>query len=435
MSDNQKSKAGYWSIATQKHLKEFKTTSSNLDELDNLNTAGKAGRFLGAIRGNGKIENITKLEKMGQGIGISKKELHMIILPELANASDQKVELIKDAVGQIEGVVEYVFDNDEVLEISGQVFENQGPSNKELIVIESMDETKRIPYLEGELINILMSMGYSEKDIMFAIALQEQFSLIKRLNKTKNKEAIISNEYVWGPNHHKIAHTIAKLDFGMRQNLKDVIDIIQNTQGFPIENLPPIDQNLLLTAVKTGMINPITIKSSRGIQKDFAFCPNMLEPLSYKDDILDDVKLLLASIRFGENYTPHSRITNAVKFLESLISYGNIGPHDANATDYTLLEKKGIVRVETRTKPGYYGSRTGPCLVLIKKDVAKEALKIVRSPSYNLVKGDTIDSFEAFIDTGHFITPEETRLRLGESPQLVKEMEDYMSRVFRDELL
>jgi len=165
-----------------------------------------------------------------------------------------------------------------------------------------MDETKRVPYLETELIDFLSKSGHSEENIIFAIALQEQFGLIKKLNMVKGKDAIISNEYVWGPNHNKIAQTIARLDFGSKQNLKEIIDLIQRVQGYPFESLPPIDQNLVLTAIKTGMINPVTIKSSRGIQKEFAFCPNMLEPLSYRDDILDDVKLLLASIRSGENY-------------------------------------------------------------------------------------------------------------------------------------
>lgn len=48
-------KSSYWSIAAQKHLQEFTTYSSNLDELDNLSIAGKAGRFLGVIRGNQKL--------------------------------------------------------------------------------------------------------------------------------------------------------------------------------------------------------------------------------------------------------------------------------------------------------------------------------------------------------------------------------------------
>lgn len=437
MPNLDKVKSGYWSIATQKHLKEYKTNSANLDEVDNLNIAGKAGRFLGVIRGNGQIDNIKKLEKMANTVGINKSELHLIILPKLEAASDKKIEIVRNTVGDIIGIEEYVFTNENVLEISGQVFENQDPSELERITVETMDETKKIPYLERELIEQLIKQGYQEKDVALAIALQAQFKLIQRFNKSKTNDAIISNEYVWGPNHKKIAMAVTNLDFGKKQNLKEIIETIQKAQGYPIEKLPIIDRDLLLLANKTGMINPTTIVSSRGIEKEFAFTPNVTEPLSYNDDILDDVKLLLASIRFGENYTPYSTINDPERFLSKLITEGEIGPHGANATDYTLLEKKGIVKVVQKSKwNNYYNRfRTGYFLELIRKDVAEEALKIIKSPDYNLKMEKDVTDFGSVLDTGNFLCPEEMRVNLGESPEPVKEAEDYLSRVLRDELL
>lgn len=441
MVEQSKIKSGYWSIATQKHLKEFKTDSSNFDELDKLNIAGKTGRFLGVIRGNNQIRDMKKLEKMANTVGISPSELNYIILPKLEKSSEQQVELIRNTAGDIEGIAEYVFTNDEVLGITGQVFEDLNPSEMQRIAIETMDETKKIPYLQNELIETLTKRGYKEKNITLALAIQEQFKLIQRINKLNTKDPIISNEYVWGKNHEKIAMALANIEFDKKQSLKDVIEIVQNYQGYPIEKLPDIDSNLILLAKKTGMINPNTIVSSRGFQKEFAFSPNMLEPLTYNDDILDDVKLLLASIRFGENYTQHSTINDPVRFLETLIEYGDIGPHDANSTDYTLLEKKGIVKVVTKTKQkwsSYYGqyySKTGYCLELIRKDVAKEALKIIRTPSYNIATDSEVNSFEAINDTGIFITAEENRIKLAESPEYIKEAEEYLCKVLRNETL
>ncbi|MCT4606578.1 MAG: hypothetical protein N4A64_10835 [Marinisporobacter sp.] len=441
MSKEEKIKAGYWSVATQKHLKEFTTYSTNLDEVDNLNIAGKSGRFLGAIRGNTKIQNIKKLEKMANNVGISKNELHLIILPKIEKASDKQVELIKNSTGEITGIAEYLFTNNSVLEIAGEVFENQNPSNLERIAIETMDETKRIPYLEREIMEILIKNGFREEDLKLSLALQEHFKLIKRLNKTKSKDPIISNEYVWGYNHQKIAMAVSSIDFGRKQTLKEVIEIVQNSQGYPVEKLPCADKELLLLAKKVGMLNPTAIKSSRGIQKEFAFSPNMLEPLTYHDDILDDVKLLLASIRFGENYTPHSTINDPVSFLEYLIKYGDIGPHDANSTDYTLLEKKGIVNVVHKTKQkwssyyGHYYTKSGYCLELVRKDVAIEALKVIKNSDYKLKIDSEINSFEPVNDTGTFISSEEFRLKFGESPEPMQEMEDHFNKVLRDELL
>lgn len=439
INKEEKIKSGYWSIATQKHLKQYTADSTGIGKFGNLNLAGKAGRFLGVIRGNSVIEDMTKLEQMANGVGInSKAELIKIILPELEQASDGQIELIKDTTGHVTGLAEYVVNNSEVLAISGQVLDNLYPNQVELVAVETMDATKRIPYLQSELYQLLTGMGYQENDISLAVALQNQYRLLQSFNKSKSQETIISNEYIWGPNHKKIAMAVSDLDFGGRQSLKEIIEIIQKTQGYPIDKLSSYANDMLLIAQKTGMINPVKIVSSRGIQKDFGFSSNLMDKESYNDDILDDVKLLLASIRFGENYTPHSRIFDSESFLTRLIEYGDVGPHDANSTDYTLLEKKGIIRVKTKTKyNSYFGRyRTGPCLELVRKDVAEEALKIIRNPDYTLNIDNSSDAgMASMMDTGSYMSPEEIRVHLGESPEHVQLVEDHCCRMLRGELL
>ncbi|XWN52337.1 hypothetical protein L0P96_14780 [Anoxybacillus flavithermus] len=84
-------KQGYWSIATQKHLRKFTVDSPNLDEFEKLNISGKSGRLLGILRGNQQIDNVKKLEKMAASVGIGKLELHNIILPTLEKVSDKKL--------------------------------------------------------------------------------------------------------------------------------------------------------------------------------------------------------------------------------------------------------------------------------------------------------------------------------------------------------
>ncbi|MGD2434059.1 hypothetical protein ACP8H3_08860 [Bacillus velezensis] len=91
----EKQKLGYWSIATQKHLKTFQPDSTNLDELDSINITGKTGRFIGLLRGNSYINNLRKIEKMAGTIGIHRSELHSIILPKLEKVSDKKLILKK----------------------------------------------------------------------------------------------------------------------------------------------------------------------------------------------------------------------------------------------------------------------------------------------------------------------------------------------------
>ncbi len=436
MDNKRKIKEGYWSVAAEKHLKNYTDESQNLDEVDNLNIAGKAGRFIGTIRGNGTIENIKKIEKMAGSVGIRRNMLHKIILPAIEKSTD-KVEIIRDSTDEITGVAEYVFDSDSVLEITGEVFEKQNPSKIERIAIETMEETKKLPYYQRELIDKLLKQGYLEQEVSIALAIQEQFQLIQKVNLTKTNDPIISNEYIWGRNHKKIAAAIAPLQLEQKQSMKQMIEAIQSSQGMPLEKLPDIDKNLLLLAKKTGILNPAIISSTRGLEKEFEFTPDILKTDAINEDILDDVKLLLASIRFGENYTEYSTIQEPEKFLRALINNRKVGPHSANASDYILLEKRGIVKVSMGSKYSSYTgkTRTGYCMELLKKDVAQEALRIIESKEYNIKISDNDENYDIASTVGSFISPEEARIKMGVMPEPVREAEEYLNKVLRDELI
>ena len=130
-----------------------------------------------------------------------------------------------------------------------------------------------------------------------------------------------------------------------KQSIEQMIDQVQAYQGISDEDIKERNAELYQLAVKIGMLNPVKIISSRGLNKDFIFSSNMLQPLTINDDIMDDVKVLLASIRFGEKYTDHSTINDPAKFLRYLLNNNTIGPHTANSTDYILLEKRGLLRL------------------------------------------------------------------------------------------
>lgn len=430
---------GYWSIAAQKHLKGFTTDSVGLDEYDDIDLAGKAGRFISSIRGNSKITNIKKIEKIGNTVGIKPKELHRIILPQIEKATNGQVELIKDISGEITGIAEYVFTNDDVISLTGDIFESLNPNNIEYATLETLDQTKRVPYLTSEIYSILNKSGFNDKDIEVALSLQTQFKLIQRLDKINKKDPIISNEYIWGPNHEKIAYALCNISTNDRQSIKQMIDEVQSCQGISEEDIQQMRVELFQLAVKIGMLNPIKIVSSRGFSKDFVFSSNILQPFSVNDDIMDDVKVLLASIRFGEKYTEHSTIHNPGRFLRCLINNDTVGPHSANSTDYILLEKKGIVKVvkDTKTRYGYYGpyTRTGPCLKLIKRDVAEKALEIVENANYTYSEENETEAMDYVDDTGNYINSEEIRVRLADSPQGVSEAQELLTMALRDETI
>lgn len=423
---------GFWSIAARKHLKEFVDYSDNGDIFDRLNVAGKTGLFLGTIRGNKQLDNIKKIEKMASQVGIKPIELHKIILPQLEESSDKKIEIHRDSLGNVIGIEEYVFDTQSTLEITGKIFEDLNPTDKEIITVNTLEETKKVPYTQNEITEIMVQKGFKEDDINISLDIADQFKLIRKV--AKKHDPIISNEYIWGSNNQRIALAVGELGKIQKDSLGITIGEIQKCQGIPYENLTIADKELFDLAKKIGMINPIKIVTNRNVNKEFEFTQST-NWLTASEDIFDDVRLLLASIRFGENYTQHSTIYSAQKFLSAWIRNGEVGPHDANSTDYIMLEKKGIAKVVYKSKQkwgynGYYNA-TGYYLELVKEDVAREALKFINGI---IEENDlSIDDYNQIAKSSNYYSAEEQRVRMGDVPESSKEADEYIQRILRDE--
>ena len=254
---------GFWSIAARKHLKEFVDYSDNADIVDRLNVAGKTGLFLGTIRGNKQLDNIKKIEKMANQVGIKPIELHKVILPQLEESSDKKVEIIRDTAGNVTGIEEYVFDTQSTLEITGKVFEDLNPTDKEIITVNTLEETKKVPYTQNEIIEKMVQKGFSENDIKISLDIADQFKLVRKV--AKKNDPIISNEYIWGSNNQRIALAVGELSKIQKDSLGSTIEEIQKCQGIPYDNLTVADKELFNLAKRIGMINPIKIVTNRNI--------------------------------------------------------------------------------------------------------------------------------------------------------------------------
>ena len=357
---------------------------------------------------------------------------HKIILPQLEESSDKKIEIHRDSLGNATGIEEYVFDTQSTLEITGKVFEDLNPTDKEIITVNTLEETKKVPYTQNEITEIMVQKGFKENDINISLDIADQFKLIRKV--AKKNDPIISNEYIWGSNNQRIALAVGELGKIQKDSLGITIGEIQNCQGIPYENLTIADKKLFDLAKKIGMINPIKIVTNRNVNKEFEFTQST-NWLPASEDIFDDVRLLLASIRFGENYTQHSTIYSAQKFLSAWIRNGEVGPHDANSTDYIMLEKKGIAKVVYKSKQkwgynGYYNA-TGYYLELVKEDVAREALKFINGI---IEENDlSIDDYNQIAKSSNYYSAEEQRVRMGDVPESSKEADEYIQRILRDE--
>nr|WP_278679098.1 hypothetical protein [Clostridium paraputrificum] len=63
-------------------------------------------------------------------------------------------------------------------------------------------------------------------------------------------------------------------------------------------------------------------------------------------------------------------------------------------------------------------------------------MKIIRNPDYTLNLDSSSDTeITSIMDTGSYLSSEEVRVRLGESPEHVEVVEDHCCRLLRGELL
>ncbi len=423
---NEEVEKGYWAVATQKHLNKFQISTPNFEEFDALNNAGKAGRLLGLIRGNTKIENMKKLEKLAGTMGIGKRELKNTILPELEIVTEKRLELRRNSLNEIIGIEEYFLKNEDVLSAAGDYFEYMNPEETERITIQTLSSTKRLPTSRLELHSEL-GKKYDEEKIEKSLAYQEQFKLVKK-NVIKN-DTIYSNEYIWAGKQDKIIHSLKQIDIASKEDLEEFIDMLQKTQGISEKQIN-LNEKLIDLAKRTGIIDPITIRTKRNFQQDFLFTSNFLGGDGLIIDIMDDLKLLISAIRFGTKFTPYSRLSNPIVFLEKLINGGKVGPHSANGTDYVLLESRGIVKITPSYIPGRY------FMELIKKDIGELALNILKTSDFEIENSVIRYDFSTDEESSvHFESPESVRMNMSLSPAPISEAENYFLEVLRNERL
>jgi len=300
--------------------------------------------------------------------------------------------------------------------------------------VNTLEETKKVPYTQGEVVDMMVQRGFGEEDVLVTLDVANQFKLLRKVAKKDNP--IISNEYIWGSDNQRIALAVSELSKIQKDSLGYTIEEIQKCQGIPYEKLTVADKELFNLAKKIGMINSIKIVTNRDFEMEFEFTQGT-NSITATEDIFDDVRLLLASMRFGEHYTNHSTINSIRSFLNAWIRNGEVGPHDANSTDYIMLEKKGIAKVVYKTKMrwGQFGlyPATGYYLELIKEDVAREALKCIDDIIEDIDMNNDINNYSQIIKTSKYYSSEEQRVRMGEVPETSKEADEYIQRILRDE--
>ncbi|MDD4126776.1 MAG: hypothetical protein PHV39_03710 [Methanomicrobium sp.] len=358
-------------IEEQKHLQEFSDPS--LRYFPKTIRAGEIGRILGKVR-NLEVIPYNKLQLFAADIGIyDERIISQMIVPAL-----EKTGAIQPYMknGDIFKIEENISSEEEILKIVGETWTESNPSDEESISIDAINICSEIPRLKGELDEEISSLGF--KSCELGIDLATKFGILQKYDIPGVREPVFHTPYYARENTQKIIHTIGGLESEDKKSATDILQLVSKNQSTPLSSMKSLQKDIIDSMQQIGLLDCTKVETASGVSEKFYFTPGMWNPLhkaKYNDE-QEHIRAILSCVKFGQispskvNGIPY-KIKMPDKYINALIQRGKIGPSSPIGSDYIVLEKEGIVRIEESDKKGQYQMH------LIKEDVAKSALRII----------------------------------------------------------
>lgn len=235
--------------------------------------------------------------------------------------------------------------------------------------------------------------------------------LLHRTREHEGGEPIVSNPYAFrtlGDDAESILSAVSQVDI---DRALTILEHVKSKPGVPLPH--SADKQTLRILIHAGLIDYSAIRvGGSAVSKEFPTIPHLwgvfetaTSGTQLDKDLVDDAKLFLNSIRYGQFYSPPTRgqIRDPVVLVDRLVHRGEVGPASAIGSDYPLPLSRGIVSiVESRLYPGRYHMQ------LRKEDVARSVLEIL---AQGTVVGKGHDSAEELLSTtGQYQAPESLRI-------------------------
>lgn len=426
-----KEQTGSFIIQKQKHLQEF--GDPDLRYYRSTLFAGQCGRFLGKIRGMEVIHDIDQIDIFAADLGIYKPLERNYMLETLEKNGCIEIYRKQDSIEKIE---EGMNTENEILSITQEIWE-KNPTDEEVCSLDAIRFCTKLPRLEPELIDYLMGVGHNQDITNRGIELTTKFKMNTRYENISGINHPVLHTPLYGSyNVQGIMNKISHLDYDLKTQLESLIDQVGTYQATPLDQIT-FPSNELDVLDDLGVSLTAKVETSYGASKKFVFTPSMWGPFG-TDLMIDEqehVRAMLSCVRYGQLYPTEINgrlypIKMPVAYLGAFIRHGRVGPATPIGSDYVILEREGIVKLEkSKYKRNMYE------MILIKEDVAQRSKRILER-SYD--DGFSAESKESkqYVNTGKFKNPVQTRLtdaRLRQTTQRSTYLEEELLKKFRGE--
>ncbi|GAB5994094.1 hypothetical protein [Aeromonas enteropelogenes] len=390
---------------------------TNHTQFENTYTAGKAGILLSALSSDKQI--ILKKDRV-KTLALASNINGL----ELTGLLDTLRSIHVIDTSQSGDVAVLGINTQTALEHTAKLFDSLSPTNIELAAIELSESSSCKPYEKKAIAeNLSDRFRISSTDMSCFLGDCEKIGFVD-IEKIDEQTSLYFNGNLFRRDEawkiHKILETLSDTENAL---INEFNEKLKNQACIPVEVAKKMFGEALFVKVSAVGMYDINIVSNQSESIGFITKPSAFSKYNSPlvEDAFDLAKAFVSSLTYGMTRSTHERgrIRMIEALLGTLIRGEPIGPVNAIANDYKILELKNVVQVYSGSK----GGRAGFMMKLLKREVGILALEVIK-------KGDVSEHSLSALPTAivtNFIGPEENRTverkkQIQSSPKLINDM-------------
>ncbi|MBX9720021.1 MAG: hypothetical protein K2X81_01395, partial [Candidatus Obscuribacterales bacterium] len=334
--------------------------------------AGKAGILLSAISSNNQVTvNNDRLMVLAKAANINTT----FELPKLIEVLQQQ-QLIDTASG---GIAVLGVTTAKTLQHTSDIFDALAPCSMEVASITLAELASLEPVLADHVaVELADDYKLGKAEIGQLMSDAEQIGFVDAEKLSPSETLLFNGNLFRRETTRKIKAVLDSLTLTEQSKLNELTETLKKQACVDTDFASQLLGEPLFRKVTAIGLFDISIVSNSTEEVGFLTLPSAFSKYSNSmvDDAFDLAKAFVSSVTYGMTKSSYARgqIQMVDALLSALVRGESVGPVNAIAQDYKVLELKGVVEVKTGSRKG----RTGPMLRLLKTEVGELALQAIR---------------------------------------------------------
>lgn len=258
----------------------------------------------------------------------------------------------------------------ELVTASGKVFDLLRFGGLEVAALSILRATTLQPLVAESAVEVAVAAGSDQEQAEAAVRHLVAVKLVRRVTTDDGRD-VLYNPNVWTQGDEIASAALRAADANATREIGALIEEVSQRPALPEAHVKSTDERWIKFAVAQGLVQRSVIQTDNGDEQAFLFTPHVArDPFGgTARDASGQVRQLVGSMIYATTFA-RNQLWSPQLFLRRLIRDGIAGHASSIGTDYTMLEKAGIVRALPGS-PGRFRMQ------LLQADIADDALKLL----------------------------------------------------------